>query len=207
MKLQDIESELYSLVHTVKNLYQKFQNGNVNEFFFRKSIKGVMNTLLNLNLTIKKNNLMLSTLLDNMDFAPQYHDAIDIINKISMITSTQRSIHQKHARQADSVPSKSVLELPQLTSEITSSFITLMDALKLGIISDEDLIFDLFDQLKEDLLNFPGLNEIHLKLEKIERHCRRNASIMIRNKQYRDRVVEHLYKIYKEFQDLLKLHT
>ena len=47
----EIESELFALINTVINLYNKYQNGDLKDNFFQKSIKNCMNELLKINIT------------------------------------------------------------------------------------------------------------------------------------------------------------
>ena len=197
-KVNDIESEIFSLVYTVSNLKDKYQKGILNDYFFRKAIKNVMNNLLNINVTIKRNNMMLSTILNNMNFKEEYYKSIDIINSLSSFNFE------------DAVPSKSeklmrdsILTLPAITAKIASSFITLLDALHLEGLKDTELILNLFRELNKNLARFPDLEKKILQLYK---HCKKNSRMLIQSKTYRDKVGDHLYEIYKEFQMILNLH-
>ena len=42
-KLSDVESELFALVNSINNLYKKYQEGTINDNFFRKAIKNARN--------------------------------------------------------------------------------------------------------------------------------------------------------------------
>ncbi|MFX1500780.1 MAG: hypothetical protein ACFFDH_07435, partial [Promethearchaeota archaeon] len=146
-----IESELFALVKSITNLNNKYQKGIVNEIFFRKTLKNAMNNLLKLNLVLKENHIQMADLLKEMNLSQEYNSVIEIINRVSslnMIDDTQEM--KKHT----------FLELPGITSEITSSFITLMDALTLEGLRKKDLILKLFNELNHHLGNFPGLDDI-----------------------------------------------
>ena len=130
-----IESELFALVKTITNLNNKYQKGIVNENFFRKTLRNAMNNFLKLNFTLKENNLHLPDIVNRMDLSQEYNAVLDLINRVSTLNITDRE---------SSLRSKSFLELPGITSEITSSFITLMDALTLEGLTKKELIFNLF---------------------------------------------------------------
>ena len=83
----------------------------------------------------------------------QYYNAIGIINKFSSMEFApntgdsdlmDRSIVSRNIN-------STVLELPGITLEITSSFITLMDALKLKGLHETELIDNLFRELKTNM--------------------------------------------------------
>ena len=201
-KIKDIESELYALVNSISNLNNKYRTGIINDYFFRKAISSAMNNLLNLNFAIKKNSLMLSSVLKNMGFFNQYYKAINIINEIS-------TLNGKNDEELNILPKKrmssTILELPGITSEITSAFITLMDALKLEGFRNRALILNLFEDLKLSLEKFPGIEDITLKVKKIYSHCITNQETLIQHQKYREKVVDHLYLVFKEFQSKLHL--
>ena len=138
----ELESELFAIVNTIINLDQKYQTGNLKENFYQRSLKSAMNDLLKINLSLNKNNIELSKLLANMNITDNYYKAIDIINKMSLLNfSTNRF---------SKTTSSSILEIPRISSEITSSFITVMDALKLETFDNNEIIFDLFKNLKKN---------------------------------------------------------
>lgn len=136
----NIESDLYSIINTILNLYQKYQNGILKENFFQKSIKNSMSELLKINFLLKENKILLSELLDNMHFTKKYYEAIDIINNLSALNFPDSFLikSSKELPQYNKTISSSMLELPGVTAQITSSFITLLDALKLDALHNKD---------------------------------------------------------------------
>ena len=53
-KLSEIESELFSLVNSINNLRNRYNEGNINNQFFNKAINNAMNGLVKINLVLKK---------------------------------------------------------------------------------------------------------------------------------------------------------
>lgn len=207
LNIDSIESELYALVNIIINLNIKYQNGNLNENFFQKSIKKAMSDLLKINFYLSENQIILSELLNKMDFEKQYYEAIDIFNNVSSLSFSRKiqgNSGLKQSKYSNHV-SGSLLELPGITSKITSSFITLMDALKLGAIQDDNLIVKLFQELSNELQKFPGLEQIQKKIEKIYEQLLTSLQKSAFNKKFRDSIGEDLYKVYTEFQNKLNL--
>ncbi|MBY9019466.1 MAG: hypothetical protein KGD67_00305 [Candidatus Lokiarchaeota archaeon] len=192
-----LESEIYAVIKTILNLAQKYQNGSLKDNFFQKSIKSATNDLLTINISLGKYNLALSEILKSMNYGDDYYRAIDIINKISPLDFPVE-IYSKSV-------SSSFLEIPKISSEITSSFITLMDALKLNDFHDEDLIFGLFNDLKNQFDKFPGLELSKVKLQKIFQEYKHNHRKLGTNKNYRDLIAEEIYALYNEFKRKLNL--
>ena len=192
-----IESEIYAVIKTILNLAHKYQSGGLKDNFFQKSIKNATNDLLTINISLNKHNLILSEMLKSMDYADEYYRAIDIINKISPL-DFPAEIYSKSM-------SSSFLEIPKLTSEITSSFITLMDALKLNDFHDEDLIFGLFTDLKNHFDKFPGLELSKVKLQKIYHEYKNNPQRISTNKNYKDLIADELYALFNDFKRKLNL--
>jgi len=195
-----IESELFALVKSIQNLNSKFQKGKINENFFRKALKNTMNNLFKLKISINENNLLLTDLLEKMRLSKEYNDIIDLINQITSLnfSNEKTPLQKKH--------NPSFLELPGLTSEITSSFITLMDALTLNNIQKEDFITNLFDELNNGLNSFPGLEDLQIKVETIQRKVLHDID-KIRNKSdFRKQIIDELYSNFKEFQTKLDLN-
>ncbi|MFW9819991.1 MAG: hypothetical protein ACFFE5_10310 [Candidatus Thorarchaeota archaeon] len=114
-----------------------------------------MNDLIKINLALNENNIELTKLLAEMNITDEYYKAIDVINKISSLNITTNQFSKS--------TSSSILEIPKLSSEITSSFITLMDALKLETFDDNDIFFDLIKDLKKSFDRFPGLELSKIK--------------------------------------------
>ena len=192
-----LESEIYAVIKTILNLDHKYQSGSLKDNFFQKSIKKATNNLLTINISLSKHNLILSEMLKSMNYADEYYRAIDIINKISPLEFPDE-IYSKSV-------SSSFLEIPKLTSEITSSFITLMDALKLNDFYDEDLIFGLFTDLKNQFGKFPGLELSKVKLQKVYQEYKHSPQKMSTNKNYRDLVADELYALFNDFKRKLNL--
>ena len=192
-----LESEIYSAIKTVLNLAHKYESGSLKDNFFQKSIKNATNSLLTINISLSKHNLMLSEMLKSMNYANEYYQAIDIINKISPL-EFPTEVYSKSV-------SSSFLEIPRLTSEITSSFITLMDALKLNAFYDEDIIFGLFADLKKQFDKFPGLELSKVKLQKVYQEYKNNPRRISTNKNYRDLIADELYALFNDFKRKLNL--
>ena len=192
-----LESEIYSAIKTVLNLAHKYESGSLKDNFFQKSIKNATNSLLTINISLSKHNIMLSEMLKDMNYANEYYQAIDIINKISPL-EFPTEVYSKSV-------SSSFLEIPRLTSEITSSFITLMDALKLNAFYDEDIIFGLFADLKKQFDKFPGLELNKVKLQKVYQEYKNNPRRISTNKNYRDLIADELYALFNDFKRKLNL--
>ncbi len=203
----NIESDLYSIINTILNLYKKYQNGILNENFFQKSIKNSMNELLKINFLLNEHNIILSELLDNMNFTKRYYEAIDIINNLSALNFPDSFLikSSKEIPQYNKTISSSMLELPGVTAQITSSFITLLDALKLDALNNKDVIMKLFEDLKKNLNRFPGLELIQIKFENLYKFVLDNYQKFSKNKEFRDLIGDDLYKLYHEFQNKLNL--
>ena len=192
-----LESEIYSVIKTILNLAQKYESGSLKDNFFQKSIKKATKDLLTINISLSKHNLILSEILKSMNYADEYYQAIDIINKISPLEFPA----EKYSKSVSS----SFLEIPKLSSEITSSFITLMDALKLSDFYDEDLIFSLFADLKNQFGKFPGLELSKVKLQKVYQEYKHNPQRISTNKNYRDLIADELYALFNDFKRKLNL--
>jgi uncharacterized protein YihD (DUF1040 family) len=193
----ELESEIFATVNTILNLNQKYQKGILKETFFQRSIKSATNDLLELNLSLNKHNIDLSKTLNHMNFTDDYYKAIDIINKIS-------SLNFSNSQFSESI-SSSILEIPGISSEITASFITLIDALKLDGFDNNELIFGLFKDLKKNFDRFPGLELDKIKLEKIFEEVLQNEEKIVNNKNYRDSLADDLYAVFNFFQKKLNL--
>lgn len=206
-KISEIESELYALVNTIENLLVKYKENTINEHFFRKALRNAVKGLLKINISLKEKGLLLSKVLKDMDFVKEYNNAVRTIDKVLIINPHKENIEfldEDHSHFLKIIKS-SILELPGITSEITASFITLMDALKLEGLRNNDLIIKLFKELKLSLKNFPGIDDITLKIEKITNHASENINMVIENREYREKLVDHIYEIFKEFQNKINL--
>lgn len=207
-KISEIESELYALVNTIKNLLVKYKENTINDNFFRKALRNAVKGLLKINISLKEKGLLLSKVLKDMDFVKEYNNAVRTIDKVLIINPHKENfefLDEDHSHFSKIIKS-SILELPGITSEITTSFITLMDALKLEGLRNNDLIIKLFKELKLSLKNFPGIDDITLKIEKITNHASENINMVIENREYREKLVDHIYEIFKEFQNNLKMY-
>jgi len=193
----ELESELFAIVNSIISLDQKYQTGNLKESFYQRSIKSAMNDLLKINLSLNKNNIELSKLLANMNITDNYYKAIDVINKISLLNFS--------TNQFSKTTSSSILEIPRISSEITSSFITVMDALKLETFDNNEIIFDLFKNLKKNFDRFPGLELAKVKLTKIYEEFLKNGEKIVKNQKHRDSIADDLYVVFKEFKEKLNL--
>ncbi len=195
-----IESELFSIVKSISNLNSKFQKGKINENFFRKALKNTMNNLFKLKISINENNLLLADLLEKMSLSKEYNEIIDLINRITSLNfSNEKTTIQKKQN-------PSFLELPSLTSEITSSFITIMDALTLKDIQKEDFLISLFDELINGLSSFPGLEDLLFKVETTQRKVLHDTDKIRHNNDFRKQICDDLYSNFKEFQGKLDLN-
>ena len=159
-----------------------------------------MNNLFRLKISITENNLLLTDLLEKMRLSREYNDVIDLINQIASLNFSNENTQLKEKE------SPSFLELPGLTSEITASFITIMDALTLNNIQKEDFLTNLFDELIDGLNSFPGLEDLQFKVETIQRKVLHDID-KIRNKNgFRKQIIDDLYLYFKEFQTKLDLN-
>ena len=193
----ELESELFAVVNTIISLNQKYQSGNLKDSFFQRSIKSAMNDLLKINLSLNKNDIELSKFLANMNITDDYYKAIEIINKISSLNISTNQFSKS--------TSSSILEIPRITSEITSLFITVMDALKLETFDNNEIIFDLIKDLKKNFDRFPGLELSKVKLAKIYQEFLKNGENIVTHQKFRDSVADDLYGVFKEFKEKLSL--
>jgi hypothetical protein len=133
-----------------------------------------------------------------MDFTEEYNSAIDIINRVSSLNISEDSISSKN---------HIFLELPGITSEITTSFITLMDALTLEGLTKNDLIINLFEELTANLSKFPGLDDILIRVDSVQKKALNRNNQLFSNKQLKEILIEDLYQIFKDFQTKLGLKS
>ncbi|MFW9999421.1 MAG: hypothetical protein ACFE9Q_14030 [Candidatus Hodarchaeota archaeon] len=192
----NIESELFALVKSITNLNNKYQKGIVNDNFFRKALKNAMNNLLKLNFILKEKKIPLPDLLKTMNLSQEYNSALDLINRVSTLNLSDKNITKKN---------HTFLELPGITSEITSSFITIMDALTLEGLIKKDLIFNLFDELIHNLSKFPGLDNLLEKVRLIQKNIINQIDELTSNTKLKEKLIDDLYQIFKEFQHRLNL--
>ena len=81
-RLSDVESELFALINSMTNLYQKYQEGTINNNFFRKAVKNAMKGLIKIKIFFNERNISLTEILINMNFEGQYNKAINIFDEI-----------------------------------------------------------------------------------------------------------------------------
>jgi len=203
----DIESELYALVNTILNAYEKYKKGVIKEYFFHKKVKNTINELLKFNIYLDENDINLSVLLKKMNFANQYFTTIDIINQMSALefpnTFSERDGKEQSRSSKDL--SSTVLELPAITLEITSAFITLMDALKLKGFQEIELVDNLFKDLKKSLKKFPGMDNLLTKVKRIHKRTLTKSHNIDKAKRLIEEIVDEIYQIFIEFQNKLNL--
>jgi len=208
IKDENIESKLFALIHTILNVFKKFEEGLINDIFFQKTVKNAIKDLIKFNFSLKEKRIRLSHLLNKMNFTSQYKDAIAIINTLTSKEISNASIESNLPEPAQSTKEESssiLMELPGITLEITSSFITLMDALKLKGINESEIIIKMFKTLIRNVKRFPGNEEIHFNLKQI---YKRVLSYMDREEGVEglnEKIVDELYQIFKDFQRKLNL--
>jgi hypothetical protein len=197
INLDELESELFSLVNTIIKLNSNYLNGALEDHFFKRSIKNAINNLININFKLNEHNLKLLVILEQMEFTQEYYKAISIINNASSLDFNSNAY--------SNLISSSILQIPGTTSEITSSFITLMDALKLIDFESHELIFSHFQDLITALAKFPGLEIIKRKASSICKNFQSNISRFFQSSQYRNSIIDDVYITYNEFQQKLNL--
>ncbi len=195
--LDEIESEIFSLVNTIIKLNSNYISGVIEDHFFKRSIKNAMNNLINIHFILNENNLKLLEILDQMKFTEEYYKAISIINNASSLNFNSNTF--------SSSISSSILQIPGTTSEITASFITLMDGLKLVEFENYEFIFGLFKDLITNLEKFPGLELIKRKISSIYDNFRSNKTQFFSNTQFRNSLIDEVYTMYNDFQQKLNL--
>jgi hypothetical protein len=201
----EIESELYATTHTIINLSERYQEGDVKESYFQKSVKKIMNDLLKIHIKLKEQNLLLSDLLERTNLTKKYYQALDIINKVSSLNFAD--VSSQDSSKYSEKTSSSVLELPGITSKITASFITILDVFKLEAFEDINLLNKFFDELILNIRKFPGLERLEIKINKIREYLLKNKNRFLNNKNFRTLMEEDLYTLFKEFQNTLSIQT
>lgn len=203
----DIESELYALVNTILNAYEKYENGVIKEYFFHRKVKNTINELLKFNIYLDENGIDLSVLLKKMNFTNQYFTTIDIINQMSALEFPNALSERNGKEQPQSSKNLSslVLELPAITLEITSAFITLMDALKLKGFQEVELVDKLFKDLNKSLKKFPGMDNLLTKVKKIHKRTLTKLHNTDKARGLIEEIVDEIYQIFIEFQSKLNL--
>ena len=129
----DNESELYALIHTILNAYKKFQEGTINDNFFRKTVKNTIKELLKFNFYLKEKEIDLPSLLKKMNFTEKYNEAIRVINNISSLDHSN-SINGEDT-QGEVSPSK------EINPSITCKLICRPSLLRASETNSEKTIF------------------------------------------------------------------
>jgi hypothetical protein len=203
----DIESELFALINTILNAYEKYKEGVIENNFFQKKVRTTINDLVKFNFYLDEKKINLSELLKKMHFVEKYYSAIEIINRISALEfSGELSEESRLDEPQDSkVISSTVLELPGITLEITSAFITLMDALKLKKFHNIELVDKLFNDLSSSLKKFPGMEDLRGRVKNVHNHAVANYQVIENVDFFIEEIVDDLYQTFKEFQNKLNL--
>ena len=201
----EIESELYAITQTIINLSNRYQKSEIKESFFQKSIKKVTDDLLKIHLRLRDQNLILSDLLERTNLTHKYYQALDIINKVSALNFAEIPSY-KESLYSDRMHT-SLFELPGITSKITSSFITILDALKLEAFNDISMLDNLFVELLSNIKKFPGLEKIELKINNLHNYLKKNKNKIVENKNFRTLLEGDLYILFQEFQNILNIET
>jgi len=202
MTHQDLESEIFAIVETIINLQMKYQNGDISDTFFQKTINNTYKEILKFHFKLKEKELLLSDILDNMNIKNKYQKALDILTH-RIISSSSGDISPSHITQKGS----SVLALPGITLEITSALITMMDILKLVSFNDTNLLQEIFEELIGNVNKFPGLEYIKVKISSLRDDLLKDKEKIVNDETYREDVGKELYLLFTEFHDKLNLKT
>lgn len=204
----EIESELFALVKTILNIHNKYSKGEIQENFYLKSIKSTIQELIQFNFSLQDKGINLNIFLEKMGFSEDYHQAIDIINNVSNLKFNPSQVDTNYKKADENLKPKlqqAVLELPGISTEITSSFITLMDALKLRDVATGKLLKKLFLDLLISLEKFPGLDSIKEKIDSFYTIIKKIPDDIMQTPQEQDNLAEKIYSIFKEFKNKLNL--
>ncbi|MFX1278393.1 MAG: hypothetical protein ACFFA3_03195 [Promethearchaeota archaeon] len=204
----DIESELFALITTILNAYSKFKEGILKESFFQKKVRTTIKDLVKFNISLDENNINLTELLEIMNFNEQYYKAIEIINNLSALELSDTLNEEKSQDETISrITSSTVLELPSITLEITSNFITLMDILKLKGFHEIELVDKLFNDLNLSLEKFPGIDDLREKVKKIYKRASSQYKVEENGNRFIEEIVDEIYQAFQEFQNKLNLEV
>ncbi|MFO7797313.1 MAG: hypothetical protein ACQERB_13850 [Promethearchaeati archaeon] len=205
--VSQLESELFANISIINKIYVRYQKGQLNSDFFQKSFKNAVYELLKIKIALKEKNILLSNLIKDNNYMEEYNQAMLVVDRVSELNLAKTSY--KSGLDVDNrysqILKNSLLHLPGLTSEITSLFITLMDAIKLEISVGGSYILNLFQELIKQTRTFPGLKNLSQKITKIYNHVKKNLETLKKNQDYQEKVVNHLYEIFQEFQHLISL--
>ncbi len=204
----EIESELYSLVKTLKRIHERYKKGEIQENFYLKSIKSTIRELIQFKFELQEKNVQMKDFLQKVEFSEDYFKIVDIINNISNLKSNPNTLDQKKISTKNGMNAKiqrAVLELPGLSTEITAAFITLMDALKLGDIASGKLLKKLFSDLLSALHRFPGLDDLSEEIETLSININKLQDDEIQNTQDQENLVDQIYTIFNDFKNKLNI--
>lgn len=201
----EIESELYSLVKTLTKVHNKYRLGEIQENFYLKSIKTSIRDLIQFNFDLQDKNVQLQDFLKKMDISDDYDMIINIINNVANLKANPKGEHLVESRNATQKIQQAVLQLPGLSTEITTAFITLMDALKLGDIASGKLLKKLFSDLLTSLYKFPGLENVANSIENLSKQISGLEDNEIQNNHEQDALAEEIYSVFNEFKNKLNL--
>jgi hypothetical protein len=76
----EIESELFALVKSIRNLYEKFQEGKINDIFFRKAVNNATKGLMKINFYYKEKNISFKEVLVRLKIYKDYTKLVEIFN-------------------------------------------------------------------------------------------------------------------------------
>jgi hypothetical protein len=204
----EIESELYSLVKTLKRIHERYKKGEIQENFYLKSIKSTIRELIQFKFELQEKNVQMKDFLQKVEFSDDYFKIVDIINNVSNLKSNPNTLDQKKISTKQGMNAKiqrAVLELPGLSTEITTAFITLMDALKLGDIASGKLLKKLFSDLLSALQRFPGLDDLSKKIETLSNKINKLQDDEVQNTQDQENLVDQIYTIFNAFKNKLNI--
>ncbi|MBY9006261.1 MAG: hypothetical protein KGD63_05845 [Candidatus Lokiarchaeota archaeon] len=205
--IHKLESELYAIITTFNKLYEKNQKGIVSKEFFEMTFRNLVYDFIDIKITLKLDDIDLSDIIKDVHFIEEFNETISIIKKRSQTDHTKKllTIHDENRLKYSNLIAPSLSYLPGITSEITSYFITLIDAVKLDISVGNSFILGLFKNLKREIIKFPGFDYLNKKIDKLYRHLSQNFDTFRENEQYREKLGIHLNNIFEEFQDILDL--
>lgn len=196
MNSSKLKPKLFALINSVLELEDKYQKGKISDSFFHKTLKSSMDSLMEIKIKLKESDISIVDLVKQMGIKQRYDKSLSIMDEVIL---SQEAPPSSQARFKTSV-----LELPSQTSQITSAFITLMDALQLDKIRDASYIHALFDDLKEALARVPMLNPILAKVNQVHAHALDHSEMILNSRSYKKKACDHLFAIFKQFEDALR---
>ena len=152
--------------------------------------------------------MQMKDFLQKVEFSEDYFKIVDIITNVSNLKSKPNTLDQKQISTKNGMNAKiqrAVLELPGLSTEITTAFITLMDALKLGDIASGKLLKQLFSDLLSALQRFPGLDDLSKKIESLYIKITKLQDDEVQNTYEQENLVDQIYIIFNAFKNKLNI--